>query len=145
MSAEYEIGLRVFEEIRAKNPALQMDLDRNPKGMLLEMRIPKQPGLAFTVELNLQNSDELHLVAGPFWCEWFPCFEPAKVEEYMNAVNGLLSGQFRIELHARNGKARKAILQKPVGSSWGEVAVWSRIHWPIGKKSVEYVQNESNT
>ncbi len=38
----------------------------------VELEIPKQPGLDFDVNLNLQG-DELHLNAGTgFWLEWFP-------------------------------------------------------------------------
>jgi len=54
------------------------------------MDIPAQPGLSFEVHLNLQNRDELHLVASAFWCEWFPCSNPKKVERYIEAVSGLL-------------------------------------------------------
>ena len=106
------------------------------------MDIPAQPGLSFHIHLNLQNLDELHLSASALWVEWFPCTNPKRVEEYFEAVSGLLSGQFRILEHWRGKRAVKANLQCPSHGGWKTIATWSvllSIPWP--PKSLKVVQN----
>jgi hypothetical protein len=110
---QYGIAISTFERIRVAFPALAMNLDLHHKHVDLAMDIPAQPGLSFHIHLNLQNVDELHLSASALWVEWFPCTNPKRVEEYFEAVSGLLSGQFRILEHWRGRRAVKAKLQRP--------------------------------
>jgi hypothetical protein len=121
---EFETALSTFEKLRGTFPALSMNLDLRPAHVDVAMDIPAQPGLCFEVHLNLQNLDELHLVASAFWCEWFPCTNPKKVERYIEAVSGLLSGEFRILEHWRGRRPVKAQLQRPSGSDWENIATW---------------------
>ncbi|HET7219250.1 MAG TPA: hypothetical protein VFJ02_14435 [Vicinamibacterales bacterium] len=114
-----EIALRVFEEIRNRFPALMMTLNREPEQLDLTLDIPAQQGLLFSVHLNLQNRDELHLsVADGFWLEWFPCTSPAIVDAYKEAVSGLIEGDFRIVEYRSNGKFVCGSLQRPDGAGW---------------------------
>lgn len=140
---QYEIALSTFERIRVTFPALVMNLDFHHKYVDLAMDIPTQAGLLFHVYLNLQNVDELHLSVSPLWVEWFPCTNPKKVEEYFEAVSGLLSGTFRILEHWRGKRAVRAELQRPDGSGWKTVANWltlsALIPWPL--KTFKVVQN----
>lgn len=140
---QYEIALSTFERIRAAFPALAMNLDLRPEHVELAMVIPAQPGLSFPVDLNLQNLDELHLVASPLWVEWFPCTDSKKVEEYFEALSGLLSGQFRILEHWRGKRVVRAELQRPDGRGWKDMANWLTlsvlIPWP--PKTLKVVQN----
>ena len=141
-SKQFEIGLSTFERIRAAFPALAMKLDLHPAHLVLSMDIPAQPGLCFNVDLNLQNRDELHLVASALWIEWFPCTNPERVDEYFEAVSGLLSGRFRIFEHWRGDRAVKAQLQRPGKSGWNTIATSSKllsVPWP--QKSFKVVQN----
>jgi hypothetical protein len=92
--------IRLFEEIRDAFPRLSMQLDENPPNVDLNVDIPQQPALAFDMNLNPQG-DELHLSAGAFWLEWFPCTRPDVIEAYREAVHGLLSGTYRIREHHR--------------------------------------------
>lgn len=110
---QFEIALCTFEKIQAAFPALSMKLDLHPAQVDLAMEIPAQSGLPFDVHLNLQNLDELHLSASALWYEWFPCTNPRKVERYLEAVSGLLSGEFRILEHWRGKRPVKAQLQLP--------------------------------
>ena len=107
------------------------------------MEIPAQPGMAFPVDLNLQNLDELHLVASALWVEWFPCTDPKKVEKYFEAVSGVLSGQFRILEHWRGKRAVRAELQRPDAGGWETIANWLDVSvlipWP--RKTFKIVQN----
>jgi len=141
-SRQYEIGLSTFERIRAAFPALAMKLDLHPQHVDLAMDIPAQPRLSFNVDLNLQNLDELHLVASSLWVEWFPCTDPKKVDDYFEAVSGLLSGEFRILEHWRGKRAVRAELQRPSSGGWKTIANWLvllSVPWP--RKSFKVVQN----
>jgi len=107
---QFEIALSTFEKLQATFPALSMNLDLHHTYVDVAMDIPVQPGLSFKVHLDLQNLDELHLSASAFWCEWFPCTNPKKVERYIEAVSGLLSGELRILEHWRGKRPVKAQL-----------------------------------
>ena len=141
---EYEIALSTFEKIRVAFPSLTMNLDLQPKNLELAMDIPAQPGLSFKVYLNLQNRDELHVVASVFWMEWFPCTKPERVDEYFEAVSGLLSGDFRILEHWRGKRPVKAQLQRPSIAGWKTLATWGDVSammpWP--RKTLKIVQNK---
>jgi len=139
---EYQIALVTFERIQAAFPAFTMNLDLAPGHVDVAMDIPAQPGLLFKVSLNLQNLDELHLIASALCVEWFPCTEPDRVERYFEAISGLLSGRFRILEHWCGRRSVKAELQAPAGTAWKMVA--SRSHllsvpWP--RKRFQVVQN----
>ena len=141
---QYEIAISTFGRLRATFPSLAMNLDLHPLHVDLAMDIPVQPGLAFPIDLNLQNLDELHLSASALWFEWFPCTNPKRVDKYFEAVSGLLSGEFRILEHWRGKRAVKAKLKRPSHGGWKTIATWSvllSILWPA--KSLKIVQNKS--
>ena len=117
------IAEQAFARIAAQFPCLMMVRERHAP-VELAFSIPVQPGLSQHVWLNLQNNDELHFNTGHFWLEWFPCTEAAKVESYVKAVCGFLSGSYRIIEHYQWGKCVKAQLQEPVGPSWRTVGTW---------------------
>jgi hypothetical protein len=141
---QFEIALSTFEKIRAAFPSLTMNLVLDDSHVDLAMDVPSQPGLAFKMDLNLQNLDELHLSASAFWYEWFPCTNPKKVERYFEAVSGLLSEEFRILEHWRGRRPVKAQLQRPIRGGWESVATWGDVSaivpWP--KKTFKVVQNK---
>lgn len=141
---QYRIALSTFERIHSKFPSLSMKLDLRPHPVELAMDIPMQPGLSFDMSLNLQNRDELHLNASALWVEWFPCTNPKKVEEYFEAVSGLLSGDFRILEDWRGKHAVRAQLQRSSNDGWKTIATWidffpSLVPWP--PKTYKAVQN----
>jgi hypothetical protein len=82
--------------------------------------------LKFDINLNLQG-DELHLSAGHFWVEWFPCDDLQKANRYIDAVSGLISGKYRILESYRLGRAVKAELQQPAGAGWATIATWANL------------------
>jgi hypothetical protein len=143
-TTQFEIALSTFKKIQATFPALSMNLELHPAHVDLAMEIPAQPGLSFKVDLNLQNLDELHLSASALWYEWFPCTNPEKVERYLEAVSGLLSGEFRILEHWRGKRPVKAQLQRPSRGRWENVATWldvsAIVPWP--RKRYKVVQNK---
>jgi hypothetical protein len=141
---EVEIALSAFESIKNRFPTLTMSLDREPSNMDVAMYIPVQPGLSFKLVLNLQKRNELHLVVSASLYQWFwyPSSNPEQVERYVEAVSGLLSGEFRIVEHWRGGRVVKAQLQRPDGSGWKTIATdmdaLAIIPWP--RKTLKIVQ-----
>ena len=141
---EFEIALSTFERLRNRFPALSMNLDPHPSNMDVAMYVPVQPGLSFKVHLKLQNQNELHLVvsASLYQWFWFPCSNPEQVERYVEAVSGLLSGEFRIVEHWRGKRLVKAPLQRPDGSDWKTIATdidaLAIVPWP--RKTLQVVQ-----
>jgi len=121
--------VRLFEKIQSTFPHLQMNLDLHPEHLDLDMEIPRQDGLAFHVNVNLQG-DELHLSAGSLWGQWFPCCEQTTSDAFFNAVCGLLSGRWRVLEHYRGDKPIKAELQQPDGHRWRTVYTWSALRLP---------------
>jgi len=136
-----EIALRVFRHIEAEFPALSMSLVTDHPQVDVMLDIPAQPGLAFDVSLNLQNRDELHIVAPGFWCEWFPCTDPQKEEIYREAVAGLLAGSYRIVETLVGDRVVRAELQRPIGTDWKAIGISLTFSFPWQRKSTRIVQN----
>ncbi|MBV6425112.1 MAG: hypothetical protein NAOJABEB_02926 [Steroidobacteraceae bacterium] len=124
------IARAAFGQIQQRFPALRMVEEQNPH-VEISITLPIQPGLEQQVWLCLQNNDELHFSVGHFWCEWFPCTMPEKVESYVAAVCGYVSGEYRIIEGRRFGRCIRAKLQRPCGGSWETIASWSRLHIPV--------------
>ncbi len=116
-----EIADRLFESIRAGHGGLEMRIEPDAGISELEVTIKAQPGLKFDVTLALHNVDELHLGAGELWVSWFPCTIDDVVRQYREAVDGLLSGRYRILEYRRWGHVVKAYLLRPSGSHWQNV------------------------
>jgi len=135
------IAEQAFEEIAARFPHLHMVRDEEAKVELM-IRLPVQPGLRQQVSLYLANNDELNMVVDHFWLEWFPCTDPTKVEAYIEAVSGYLSGRYRILEHFRGKKCVKAELQAPSATGWETISTSSSIRLPIPwKKTIKEVRN----
>ena len=129
-----KIARAAFGEIAASFPRLEM-IEEAHVQVEMDLHLPVQPGLKHRVWLSFQNSDELHLSVGHFWCEWFPCTDEARVRAYVDAVRGFLSGAYRSLEHHRNGDCFKAQLQRPVDGSWETVATWSKLRMPSFSKT----------
>lgn len=125
-----DMARRVFGRFRVAFPALRFE-EVPSEHVDLNVNVPQQDGLAFDVNLNLQG-DELHLSVGDgFWLEWFPCGDPAVEASYVEAVAGLLSGEFRIIELRQNGVPVWARLERQVAGRWKRVAAWSRLYFPL--------------
>ncbi len=135
------IARDVFARIARRFPSLKM-IENQDDPVEISITMPIQPGLRHKVWLCLQNVDELHFSAGHFWCEWFPCTKSDRVETYLDAVTGFLSGEYRILEHYRRGKCYRAQLQKPESEQWRTIANWATIWIPLSfKKTVTEVRN----
>jgi len=145
MIVDGEAIVRLFREVQDAFPHLRMELRLQDPHVDLSMDIPPQPGLAFFVNLNLQG-DELHLSAGSFWLEWFPCTRPAIVDQYRDAVTGVLSGRHRILEHYIGPWAVKAQLQRPEAKGWQTIGTWANlgavVPWPRRRRVLQNVAGE---
>ncbi len=136
-----ETTQRIFTKIQNEFPLLHMTVHKTAFTKL-SMHIPAQEGLKFDVHLNLKNTDELQLSAGIFSCEWYPCTQQKKVDQFLDAVNGILSGEYRILEHYRWKFAVKAQLQIFDNDGWKTVATWGTFHFPWPwKKEYHILQN----
>ena len=139
----YRSGLAALKEVQSLFPELKMELDEKDPNVHIVMNIHKQKGLDFTIYLNLQNIDELHLEVGKLWMCWFPCTEKENVDDFLDTIHGLISGKYRILETLRSGKVVKSRLQKPVNGEWASKSSGLlTFHFPIfGKRSFNIVQN----
>lgn len=135
--ADRDEVLRLFGAIRQRFPELSTELTSDDPNVDVLMVVPKQESLPFEVSLYL-DGDELHLVAGHFLLEWFPCGREDVRLAYREAVEGLLSGSYRIVEHYVGQKAVRARLEKPIGTGWEKVGSWGRlagiVPWPSRKE-----------
>ena len=137
-----KIAEEAFQRIGKQLPSLKMN--RNTSAPVeLSIDIPIQPGLKYAVNLNLQNRDELHFSVENFWLEWFPCTEPSKVDAYVDAVSGFLSGRYRIIEHYRGKKCTLAELQEPLPKGgWSTIGSSSHILFSLSwSKTQKEIKN----
>ena len=123
-----------------------MDVQREHPFVHAIADIPVQPGVDFNVSINLQNQDELHLNVGKnFWVEWFPCREQEVFDDYINAVTGVISGEYRIVERYLFGKADSAVLERPNGrGGWQRVTTWGSLGCLVpGPRARKILQNKS--
>jgi hypothetical protein len=124
----------VLATLRRRFPSLAVDRCADAPGVDALVRLPVQTGLEVEIDLSLQNNDELHLTAGHFWVEWFPCHDQRIFDDFMDAVVGLISGRYRIVEQFVRGRPTQAKLQRPEGDGWRTVASWANLlvllPWP---------------
>jgi hypothetical protein len=136
------IARGAFAEIARRFPSLKM-IENHDDSVEVSITMPVQPGLSHKVWLCLQNGDELGFSANHFCVEWFPCTKSDRVEKYLDAVTGFLSGKYRILEHYRGTRCYKAKLQKPEGDGWRTIANWATIWIPLSfKKRVKELRNQ---
>ena len=122
-----------------------MTVDSNPEHVELSMDILKQSGLDFDIYLNLQNHDELHISTKDIWCEWFPISNEV-IEQYINAVKGLITGEYRIMKFTKSGAVYKSLLQRPTEDK--PITVFhhtKRFNFPWTKLTTQIIQNTNNS
>jgi hypothetical protein len=135
------IARGVFAEIAKRFPSLKM-VENHYEPIEISLTMPVQPGLCHEVWLCLQNHDELGFSAGHFYCEWFPCTKPDRVENYVDAVSGFLSGKYRIIELCRGTRCYRAQLQRPEGERWRTIVSWATIWIPLSfRKTVKELRN----
>ncbi len=129
-------------EIRNHFPELIMKINYDDENVDLSMDIPKQNGVDFEIELNLQNEDELHLSTDYIWCQFFPAKSDELVEFFYKSVVGIIKGEYRILQLVNNNKVYKTLLQKPHKTEWETVYTgYERWRMPWLKVKENIIQN----
>lgn len=122
-AAEMTVAREAIAAIAGRFPSLRM-IEEREAPVELGIRLPVQPGLNHEVWLALQNNDELHFSVGHFWLEWFPCSKASRVNDYIAAVTGFLSGEYRVLEHYLGKRCMKAELQAPSSDGWKTIGTW---------------------
>lgn len=120
MSTAEAIATRIQEQF----PALQLQVNSSDPNVDWSIDIGRQAGLKFECNLNRQ-SDELHFSTSGFWLVWHPLDDTKVVEQYLDAVLGLLSGRYRIVEYVRLNRGVGGELQVPYGDSWRTIGNYS--------------------
>jgi hypothetical protein len=103
----------------------------------------EQQGLDWDLWLCVQNYDELHIQHDLFTFSWFPADEQKKEAEFTNALEGLISGAFRLKCsYSRRGRRPYSVdLERDAGDQWENVYGYGRgLHFGRAAK-VEIVRN----
>jgi len=137
------IARAAFAEIAKQFPSLHM-VENQGEPVEISITMPVQPGLSQKMWLCLQNGDELGFSVGKhFYIESFPCTKPERVEKYLDAVTGFLSGRYRVLEYYRGSTCYRAQLQKQEGDRWRTIANWATIWIPLWfKKTVRELRNQ---
>jgi hypothetical protein len=115
-----------FADIFSSFPLLKVT--ENPdEPVEISYTLSVQEGLRYKVELSLQNNDEVYFSTEDFVCSWFPVSDKQTVSNYVNAVSGFLSGNYRILKQYRGNKCIKSELQQPDGDGWKTIATSSHL------------------
>lgn len=136
-----ESASKTFEKIQNLFPDLTMTVDRDPEHVELSVDIPKQSGLDFDINLNLQNEDELHISTKDIWCSFFPMTDEV-IELYIKSVSGLITGEYRILKFLKNDVVYKSVLQRPTQDKWETVFTdINKFKFPWTKMETQIIQN----
>ena len=143
----YQSGLSALKRIQRQFPNLRMELKEDAPHVDISLEIPKQQGLCFSIYLNLQNDDELHLEVGKLWMCWFPCTEKENAEDFIQTVSSLIEGEYRILETIKGGKVVKAKLQTNNNGEWSSKSsgMFTFGLPSFRRKSFNVVQNVKNS
>lgn len=137
----FKIAEQKFKEIQNHFPELKM-IVHDDENVDLSMDIPKQDGVDFEINLNLQNEDELHLATAYIWCQFFSADSEELVEIFYKSVIGLINGEYRILQFVNGDTVYKTLLQKPKELDWETVYTgYERWRMPWTKVEKNVIQN----
>ena len=129
--------------IKQSFPWLNIEEYENPN-VTIAWDIPTQKGLDFDIHLYL-DSDILNIYASNMCCEFFPISSQKVVTFFIEAVIGLINGNYRIVNYLRNDLTYKSVLQRLQNSDWKTVSIHrSFFTLPWNKFREQIVQNKFN-
>lgn len=129
-----ERARELFIEL-ASNHGLTLTWDEKAP-VELAAHLLKQPGLDWSLWLNLQGGDEIGVQSDWFSVEWFPADNREREAKFMAALNGLLSGSVRLvcKFGARRRFPYSVLLESESDSGWVNVARYYKgIHFGRAK------------
>jgi hypothetical protein len=125
----------LVDDLRATFPRLDITVQQDHPQVDLNIDIPCQAGLPFSINLSLQE-DELHLSVGGFWRSYHPCDRADVLHWFRETVGGLLSGSHRIVNHYRGQRLVAGDLEHLHAGEWKTVAEGYRRLW-LGRRRTE--------
>jgi len=138
----FDIAEKTFKEIQNHFPELNMTMDYEHQYVDLSMDIPKQNGLDFDINLNLQNDDELHISTDYISCQLFSAESQELVDFFYESVLGIIKGEYRILQFVKKDKVYKSFLQKPNEEKWETIyRGYERLRIPWTKVDENIIQN----
>jgi hypothetical protein len=83
----------------------------------------KQPGLDWSLWLNLGNGDEIGFQNAWFTVEWFPSDYPSRETKFVAALDGLISGSVRLvcRFGARGELPYSVMFEAETGTGWRNI------------------------
>ncbi|WP_281336110.1 hypothetical protein [Flavobacterium eburneipallidum] len=142
----FKIAEEKFKEIQNHFPELKMIINYDDEHVDLSMDIPKQDGVDFEINLNLQNEDELHLATAYIWCQFFSADSEELVDKFYQSVIGLINGEYRILQFVNGDKVYKTLLQKLNGLDWETIYTgYERWRMPWTKVEKNVIQNRTES
>ena len=130
--------LTLADGLRAAFPSLTIKVRQDHPEVDLSIDIPRQGGLPFDINLNLQE-DELHLSVAGFWRSYHPANQPDVLQWFQETIAGLLSGSHRIVSHYRGRRVVAGEVQRLDAGQWKTVTEGYRI-WGLGRKRTEILR-----
>jgi hypothetical protein len=84
----------------------------------------RQPGLDWSLWLNLQNEDEIGVQSDWFYVEWFPADDPSREAEFVAALDGLISGSVRLvcKFGAKEDRPYSVMFEAETDSGWTNIS-----------------------
>lgn len=119
------IASDAINKIRSHFGDLEIIEEFNDKYLDLSFNIPRQLGLDFDINLNLQT-DELHISMEFISASWFSIKSPEIVDLFIDTVKGLITGNYRIVQYWNKNKLIKCCLQKPAEAKWKNIATQTK-------------------
>jgi hypothetical protein len=115
----------VFAQL-AERHRLRLEWD-DQKAVSLAASLPRQPGLDWSLWLNLQD-DEIGVQSPFFYVEWFPSDDPKEEASFVEVVDGLLDGSVRLvcKFGSRGALPYSVSFEKAAGSGWDRVYWYAR-------------------
>jgi hypothetical protein len=136
---------RFFVGLAERN-GLSFIVKRQPYVELV-VTLPAQPRLSFEIHLLLQNVDELCIQLKNYSSSYFPSANPDKRACFEDAVQGLISGQYRILSHVRPKWTGwiKSHLQSREQNGWKNLTTYRSFGFPFGRVVTTIVQNRNTS
>ena len=110
-------------------------------GFELLMRVPRQPGLSFELELGLQNYDEINIGFEEFWSYFFP-YEKAR-QIVSDTLDALAVGECRLAIHTQLGGVLRRVLEQRCNGHWEPIyTASSRVQIPLLGTRTSHLHND---
>lgn len=110
----------------------------------LAAHLHKQPGLDWSLWLNVQNEDEIGIQNAWFNVEWFPAYQTSNETEFVATLDGLISGSVRLvcKFGARGKLPYSVSIEAKTDAGWRNISGYYRAFSHLGRpKGIMILRN----